>query len=85
MSETPDVGHTGEEAAEHVDRTLNDDGSPDELDQRDAQVVAEAEAAPVRQGRPEQAAEGDPDEAARREGLWSSSGSRPGEELEPPD
>ncbi|MFD1938904.1 hypothetical protein ACFSKW_46340 [Nonomuraea mangrovi] len=87
MSETPDARYTGEEAAERVDRALNDDGAPDEVDQRDAHVVAEAEAAPLRQGRPEQDDDGDPEEAARREALWKGSPSEPGggEVPEPPD
>lgn len=87
MSETPDARYTGEEAAEHVDRALNDDESPDEVDQRDAQVVAEAQAAPIRPGRRDQADDGDPEEAARREALWKGSPSEPsgGETPEPPD
>ncbi|GAA2356645.1 hypothetical protein [Nonomuraea africana] len=91
MSETPDARYTGEEAAERVDRALNDDASPDEVDQRDAQVVADTEAAPVRPERgpyaDEDAEEGDPEEAAHRETLWDGSAAPPraDEGVEPPD
>lgn len=70
-----------------MDRALNDDDYPDEVDQRDAQVVAEAEAAPVRPGHGEGAAEGDPEQAAHRERLWdgSTAQSRVDEQIEPPD
>ncbi|GAA3474749.1 hypothetical protein [Nonomuraea roseola] len=92
MSETPDDRYTGEEAAERVDKALNDDAAPDEMDQRDAQVVADAEAAPVHPDRGRYSEEGgaedgDPEEAEHRQTLWDESTAQSGVDggIEPPD